>query len=197
MKVIGIVGGIGSGKTTVVSLIKECATTYVISADQIGHDILKKGHKAYEEVVRHFGTTILGEDSEIIRKRLGDIVFGDPVQLQKLNSISHPLIYEEVKREIDRCKQEHQYTLIIIDAALLIEIGLIHLTDLVIAVNAEEETRVVRLMVREGFTREQIIDRFKVQKKWEELSKVAHIIIDNNVSLDYTREQIKDLIVHL
>jgi len=101
MKVIGIVGGMGAGKTTVVSLIKTFRNVFVISGDQIGHAILLKENEGYHQVVSAFGNAILSESGDIERGRLGNIVFQDSKKLQRLNEITHPLIYKEVKRQVD------------------------------------------------------------------------------------------------
>lgn len=194
MKVIGIMGGIGAGKTTVVSLIQLFKNTLVISADEVGHKLLYKGQAAYEPVIKAFGTDILSCQGEIIRKRLGEIVFRDPQKLHQLNQITHPLIYEEIKRQIDKCQEEELVELILIDAALLIEIGLVKLTDKVIAVYAEDEVRMARIGEREGLSKKEILERFKAQKKWEEFTKVADAVIDNSFSLQETKQQIKNLL---
>ncbi len=197
MKVIGVVGGIGVGKTTVVSLIKHYKKTFIISADEIGHDLLLKGHAAYQPVTSAFGSCILSKDGNIIRQKLGEIVFSDPKKLQLLNCITHPLIYNEVKRQIESARQDGNFELVIVDAALLIEIGLQYLTDKVIAVYADDKVRIPRIMKRQGLTKQQILERFKAQKKWEEFTQIADEIIDNSLSLEETREQIKKLLVHL
>ncbi len=197
MKVIGIVGGIGVGKTTVVSLIKHYKKTFIISADEIGHDLLLKGHAAYQPIISAFGSCILSKGGNIIRQKLGEIVFSDPKKLQLLNCITHPLIYNEVKRQIESARQDGNFELVIIDAALLIEIGLERLTDKVIAVYADDAIRIPRIMKRQGLTKQQILERFKAQKKWEEFTQIADEIIDNSLSLEETRGQIKKLLVHL
>ena len=197
MKVIGIVGGMGAGKTTVVSLIKEFKKCFIISCDQIGHDLLVKGHEGYEKVIEAFGVNILSENGDIVRARLGELVFKNQDKLQLLNGITHPLIYKETKRQIESCKNKNDVSFIIIDAALLIEMGLVSLTDKVIAVYADDEVRINRIISRQRLTRDQVQERFKVQKKWEEFKSIAHEVIDTSSGLEYTKEQIKDLIVRL
>lgn len=194
MKIIGIVGGIGAGKTTVVSILKDLVPSYVIGADEIGHGLLLKDGKAYEAVINAFGTTILDEDLNIVRSQLAPIVFSSSEALQKLNGITHPLIHEEVKKEIEVARTAQRYDLVIIDAALLIEIGLTQLTDYVIGVYADEAIRIERIMKREGYTREETIARINKQKKWQELEKVIHYTVDNSKSYDSTVEQIKGIL---
>lgn len=193
--VLGIVGGIGAGKTTIVSLLSILKETYVIGADEIGHKLLLKDGKAYNKVVSAFGEDILDEEGHIIRAKLGAIVFADQTKLQKLNEISHPLIFEEVSFQIEKRKLEDKWEWIIIDAALLIEIGLVKLTDKVIGVYTEEEVRIERIMQREGFTREEALKRINSQKKWEEFNSVSDVVIDNSFSPENTKDQIAKIIV--
>ncbi|PHV71451.1 dephospho-CoA kinase [Sporanaerobium hydrogeniformans] len=195
MKVIGVIGGIGAGKSTVIEKIREYTATYVISADCIGHGILKKGQPAYVPVIETFGEGILDSKGEIVRKALGEIVFKDAKQLEKLNALTHPLICEEVERQINWCKKQAAYDFIVVEGALLLEVGLGKLMDIIIAVYADEETRIKRVMLREGFTKEQVLSRFKAQKKWEEFQEAADFVIDNGISLEKTCEQIKKIVV--
>ena len=194
MKIIGIVGGIGAGKTTVVGQLMKLAPIEVIEADAIGHEILLKGQLGYQPVVEAFGREILDENDEIIRKKLGAIVFSDPIKLKKLNSITHPLIQEEIKRRIAwfQCAAPQHH--ILLEAALLIESGLIDLVDTVIAVYAQEDIRVKRVMQRENISAEAVRQRIKAQKQWEEFKSVADFIVDNSISLDQTKLQLQEIL---
>lgn len=194
MKIIGIVGGIGAGKTTVVSMFMELCPTYVIGADEIGHQLLLKNGKAYDQVVEAFGEGILDEEGHIVRSRLGSLVFGDPMKLQKLNSISHPLIYEEVASQIEKCHKEGSWKLVMIDAALLIEIGLIELVDTVVGVYADEKTRVKRVMARGGLSEDEAQKRIASQKKWETFEAISDYVINNSESYQNTKDQVEKLI---
>lgn len=194
MEVIGIIGGMGAGKSTVIALWNEIQPISCISADIIGHDILLRGHAAYEPILKAFGEDILDDRGEIIRKKLGERAFISPEKVKQLNQITHPLIIEEVKRQINEAKITRPGQYIILEAALLLESGLDCLTDLIVAVYADVEKRVQRVIEREGLTREHIFKRFQAQKEWEALEAVADYIIDNSVSLDYTREQIKSIL---
>lgn len=196
MMVLGIVGGIGAGKTTVVSLLATMKSTYIIGADQIGHSLLLKDGKAYNKVIETFGTEILDEEGNIVRSKLGAIVFSDKSKLDALNSISHPLIYQEVERQIQACEEAGNWEWVIVDAALLIEIGLTALTDRVIGVYTEDEVRIERVMKRENFTREEALKRINSQKKWEEFKAVSDDVIDNTFSYEHTKDQIEKLIVN-
>ena len=197
MQTLGIVGGIGAGKSTVVSLLKELKKCFVIGADEIGHRILLKGDLAYDKVVETFGKTILDEEGNIVRRKLGEIVFSDVSKLQTLNQITHPIIYKEIEKLVQQCKEKEEWDLVIIDAALLIEVGLIPLTDYVIAVYADEALRIERLIKRDNFTKEQVLERINKQKKWEELEEVADFIIPNNLTRQHTKEEIEKMLEQL
>lgn len=197
MKVIGIVGGIGAGKSTIVALMNEIKPMTVISADLIGHEILLKGEPAYERIIQAFGKDILDDSGEIIRSKLGQIVFGDKEKLNRLNSITHPIISERIKAQIAHAKKVAPGRHIILEAALLLESGLVDLTDVVIAVYADSNLRVNRVMLREGLERDHVLKRMAAQKEWEEMKKAANYIIDNSFSLETTREQIRQLFVQL
>lgn len=194
MKVIGIVGGIGAGKTTVAAQLTQLIPIEVIEADTIGHEILLKGQAAYEAVLAAFGPSILDEQGEIVRKKLGAIVFGDPDKLQILNGITHPLIREEIERRIAWFKLAAPNHYILLEAALLIESGLIELVDTVIAVYAEENIRISRVMAREGLSSEAVVDRIKVQRGWDDFKEVADFIIDNSISIEHTKKQLKEIL---
>lgn len=194
MKIIGIVGGMGAGKSTVIALLNEIQPVSYISADLIGHEILLKGQPAYEPIIQAFGKEILDEQGEIIRKKLGQAVFGNPEKVACLNEITHPLITKRVIERIKEAKQTAPGRHIILEAALLLESGLVDLTDLVIAVYANSETRIKRVIEREGLEREQIIKRFKAQKEWKELEAAADYVIDNSVSLEETKHQIRQFL---
>lgn len=195
MKVIGVVGGIGAGKTTIVSILSTLKKTYVIGADEIGHQLLLKEGQAYKQVIEIFGEDILDEGKNIIRARLGNIVFSDKEKLNKLNRISHPLILKAVKNQIEECKAQQIYEWVIIDAALLIEIGLITLTDEVIGVYTEDEIRIKRIMQRNNLSREEALKRINSQKNWEEFKEVSSVIIDNSFTYEQTKNQIQQLTV--
>ncbi len=194
MKIIGIVGGMGSGKSTVVHLLSQLANTYIISADHIGHSILKKGNPGYIPTLETFGGRILGDDGEINRGVLGTIVFSDPGALQKLNKISHPLIYKQVKEEIRLAQEKKTYDYIIVDAALLIEINLIELVDQIWGVYVPLETQVQRIMLRNNLSEEEALKRISTQLPWIELKRYVHVEIDNGSTIDLLKKKLKGII---
>lgn len=193
MKVIGIVGGMGAGKSTVTRMMNEIEPVAFIDADQIGHDILLKGHEAYDAVIHYFDREILDEKGEIVRRLLGNVVFADPKKVQVLNEITHPIITKLIKEQIARYKETQPTKHIILEAALLLESGLVDLTDVVVAIYAKKEIRLERVRLRDGLEDKQILERFARQKKWQEIEAAADFVIDNGISIENTKAQIKAL----
>lgn len=194
MKVIGIVGGMGAGKSTVISLMNSVQPLSYISADLIGHEILLKGEPGYEPIIKAFGSDILDESDEIVRYKLGQAVFGNAEKVAKLNEITHPIITQRIKERIDYYKKTAPGQHIILEAALLLESGLVDLTDLVIAVYANPDLRIERVKQREQLDETHILKRFKAQKDWKELKAAADFVIDNSESLECTKSQIIDIL---
>ncbi|NLM12928.1 MAG: dephospho-CoA kinase [Epulopiscium sp.] len=195
MKVIGLTGGSGSGKSTVVFLLSQLTKVYIIDADKIGHQIILKGKPAYYDIIQHFGREILNEEGEVNRKRLGEIVFSDKDSLNILNKITHPRIREEIIKTIKQIKQSSSsYNYIVIDAALLIEVELHKIVDEVWAVYADEEKRIQRIMKRDGIDIKQAENRIKSQMPWEEMKRYADRIIDNGIDTEFTNKQLKRIL---
>lgn len=175
MVIIGLTGGSGSGKTTFCELLAERGV-YVINADKVARRVVEPGKPALDEVVREFGTDILFEDGTLNRKKLGGIVFSDKEKLELLNKITHKYIAEEIKREIETVKED----IVVIDAPALIESGTIHWCDYVIALVADRQVRISRIMKRDGLTREEAQARIDSQRSDSEYTQYADIVLDNS-----------------
>lgn len=193
MKVIGLTGGTGSGKS-VVSKHLAAAGAVIVDADRIAHEILWKDAPAYHEIVAYYGTGILDEDGNIIRKKLGEIVFNDKEKLAFLNQSTHKYIVAEINRQIAAAKTAGETKAIIIDAPLLLEAGLEKVCDLVWVVYAAPEVRAKRVMERDGITMELAMARIANQKSWLEYRAAASTVIDNSGSLDELEEQLSALL---
>ena len=148
MRLIGLTGGIATGKSTVSAMLKK-AGAIIIDADRIARAVVKKGLPAYREIVHRFGAEILLPDGEINRNMLGDIIFNDHQKKQLLNSIVHPHVNQEVNRQIKKIQKTHPKSIVILDIPLLFEAAM-H-TDLsdVIVVYAPEHIQIKRLVQRD------------------------------------------------
>lgn len=193
MKVIGLTGGTGSGKSVVSKSLAE-AGAVIVDADKIAHEIIWKGEPAYHEIVEYYGTGILDAEGNIIRKKLGEIVFNDKEKLAFLNQCTHKYITAEVKRQIAAAKAEGIATAIIVDAPLLLEAKLETVCDLVWVVYADPEVRAQRVMDRDGITYELAKARISNQKSWEEYKSAASAVIDNSKDLGHLKEQISEIL---
>lgn len=193
MKVIGLTGGTGSGKSVVSKSLAE-AGAVIVDADKIAHEIILKGEPAYHEIVEYYGTGILDAEGNIIRKKLGEIVFNDKEKLAFLNQCTHKYITAEVKRQIAAAKAEGIATAIIVDAPLLIEAKLETVCDLVWVVYADPEVRARRVMDRDGISYELAKARISNQKSWEEYKSAASAVIDNSKDLSHLKEQISEIL---
>lgn len=193
MKVIGLTGGTGSGKSVVSKSLAE-AGAVIVDADQIAHEIILKGEPAYQEIIAYYGTGILDEDGNIIRKKLGEIVFNDGEKLAFLNQCTHKYICAEVDRQIAAAKEAGTAIAIVLDAPLLLEAGLEQVCDWVWVVYADPEVRAQRVMARDGVTYELAKARIANQKSWEEYKQAADTVIDNSKDLAYLQGQLSELL---
>ena len=193
MKVIGLTGGTGSGKSVVSKSLAE-AGAVIVDADKIAHEIILKGEPAYQEIIEYYGTGILDEEGNIIRKKLGEIVFNDKEKLAFLNQCTHKYITAEVKKQIAEAKEEGTATAIIVDAPLLLEAKLETVCDLVWVVYAEPEVRAQRVMARDGITYELAKARIANQKSWEEYKAAADAVIDNSKDISYLEGQLSEIL---
>ena len=193
MKVIGLTGGTGSGKS-VVGRSLAAAGAVIIDADQIAHEIIEKGEPAYEEIVAYYGREILDEAGNIIRKKLGEIVFHDGEKLVFLNQCTHKYICAETERQISAAKAAGSATAIILDAPLLLEAGLEKVCDMVWVGYADPEVRAQRVMERDGVTYELAKARIANQKSWEEYRQAADAVIDNSRDIAHLQAQLSALL---
>lgn len=193
--VIGLTGGIASGKTTVSQRLAGLGA-HIIDADSVGHAVIAPQGEAYPEVVAAFGTEILDEDGTISRKKLGAIIFADPARRAELNGISHPRMAERMARDIEavRLRQSGARPLaIVLDAAILFEAGWDALCDTTWTVEAPEALAIERLVARNALTREEAQARLAAQMNNAERARRARHVIRNDGSLDALAEQVQRL----
>ncbi|NLJ78164.1 MAG: dephospho-CoA kinase [Tissierellia bacterium] len=194
-RLIGITGGIATGKSTVSNIIREFGYM-VIDADDIAREVMEKGMPAYRQVVNSFGEEILMPDGSIDRKRLGDIIFNDPKYRKRLNNIVHPHIFMRMKELIEEYSNEGN--IVFLDIPLLIETmeGIqdsgIPLDEIWL-VYTDESTQLQRLMKRDCIDRSEAIGRLRSQMPIESKRKYATRIIDNRGDLDILNRQMNKL----
>lgn len=186
--VIGITGGIGSGKTTVADLFAALGVP-VIDADELARQVVMPGQAAYEAIVEQFGNAILMESGELDRRRLREHAFSDPAVRIRLEEIVHPRVYDEVEKQLE--KLETPYAIVVVP--LLIESGGQQLVDRVLVVDTSQETQIERTTRRDGTTRETIKKMMAAQlERGARLSK-ADDVIEN----DSTVQALKDTVAKL
>jgi dephospho-CoA kinase len=191
MKVIGLTGGIGSGKSTVSQFLSELGAT-VLDADKVGHQCYQPGNEAWKDVVDAFGEEIVAPDESIDRKKLGAIVFGDPEALIRLNQIMHPRMYDMMADQIEEYRLGG-VEVVVLDAAVLFEGGWTPLVDEIWITVASEPTVVQRVKQRTGLPEEQIRSRIRSQMSNEERKGKADLVISNDGGLDELREKVEEL----
>lgn len=191
MIVIGLTGGIASGKSTVAQMLSELGAV-VIDADKIGHEALHPGAEAWREVVAAFGRDILAQNNEVDRAKLARIVFSDREALKMLNRIMHPLMHEMVRQRIEALRREG-VKVVVLEATLLIEAGWTDLVDQV-WVTISPETKVInRLVSEKGFTEEEAKARINSQTPISERAKGADVVIENDSDIDALRRKVREL----
>ena len=178
MLVIGLTGGIGTGKSEVTRML-EALGAEVINADQVGHEAYKPDSESWKEVVKAFGEDILRPNGEIDRQKLGAIVFGDPDQLAKLNRIMHPRMARIVSEQLESLRGQGT-KVVVVEAALLFEAGWDSLVDEVWATDSPVETVIERLQARNGMSAEEVLKRIESQMDRSERLSRTQVIVDNS-----------------
>jgi dephospho-CoA kinase len=183
MKVIGLTGGIGSGKSTVAAILTELGAV-VIDTDKLGHEAFKHGTEVWRQVVDTFGEAILDADGEIDRTRLAAIVFADAVCRVRLDSIMHPAIFEMVRAQVAELQQKG-VAVVVVEVPLLFEGGSDWgpVVDEIWVTTAPEAAVLERLQTRSGMERADALARIHSQMPVEEKRRLADIVIENDGSL--------------
>ncbi|HXG43048.1 MAG TPA: dephospho-CoA kinase [Dehalococcoidia bacterium] len=189
MFVIGLTGGLGSGKSTVAEMLRELGAE-VLNADQIGHQVYAPGGPAYQEVIDAFGPQVLAADGTVDRRRLAGIVFQDPQALQRLNAITHPRIREAISQRLGELASRG-VEVAVLEAALLLEAGWDDLVDEVWVTVCPPEVAARRAAQRSGISLEEALARVRAQMPVEERAQRAQVVIDTDTSLEETRRQVE------
>ncbi len=189
MKIIGLTGGIATGKSQVSSILSELGAM-VIDADIVAREVVQKGLPAWQQLKDTFGEEYFLSNGELNRRKLGQLVFSHPDELAKLNSITHPAIKAKIEDRINDLKVQGYNGIVVVDAALLLEAGWETMVDQVWVVDAPMEKRIERIMKRDNLTRDQALSRINSQMSQQERIAKADKIIYNNSNIDSLKEQV-------
>lgn len=189
-KVIAITGTIGSGKSTVVSILREMGV-FTVSADELAREVVEKGSRGLAEVVGEFGTEILKKDATLDRKKLGRIIFKDKSKRKRLEAILHPLIQERARNIFEGAINQNE-SLMVYEVPLLFEAAL-HQKGFkrIIVVSANDEVCLKRVMQRDNLSEEEARARLLSQWSIEEKKRLADIVIDNSGSIEELKERVR------
>jgi dephospho-CoA kinase len=192
MKVLGITGGIGSGKSVVAGILNKEFGVSVIDADALARRAVEPGSLGLSAVVEAFGTTVLRENGSLDRKALGSIVFRDEDKRRQLNAIVHPqverLFYQALEEE-----ENKGATWVVYDCPLLVEEKLFHQADQIWLVRATDETRIQRIVQRNAISREDAMARMEAQMPDDEKEPFVHVVLWNDGSLESLRNTVLQL----
>lgn len=191
--VIGLTGGIASGKSTVSNMFGELHIP-VIDADVIAREVVEPGKEAYNKIVEVFGNEILEKNGELDRAKLGGIIFHDKEKRMQLNHIVHPAVRKEMKEQKEAYIREGR-EVVVLDIPLLFESRLTELVDYTFVVYVDGNTQLTRLMNRNGFTEEEAKARIASQMQLEEKVALADYVINNNGTIEETRAQLREILM--
>jgi dephospho-CoA kinase len=186
--VVGVTGGIASGKTTVCRIFEEQGAK-VVDADRIGRAVVEEDSGILEALRTEFGADMLTPEGTLDRRKLGKLVFADPEAKAKLECIVHPPLFLRLREEIRGALNEDQERPVVVDAALIVECKMVDWFDVVVTVRTSERSRIARLMRRNGLLRKGALDRIRSQVSDAEKAKAAAFVIWNDGELEELRRR--------
>ena len=180
MLLVGLTGGVATGKSTVAKMFKQCGAI-VIDADELAHEVVKPGKPAWREIVGLFGKAVLNQDRSLNRQTLGSIVFRNPKKRRQLEHIIHPRVAREQTRLTRQAARTDPKAVVIYDVPLLFEAGIDTRVDTTIVVTADRETQITRLKKRNGLSRADAIRRIRSQMPLAKKIRLADIVVDGTL----------------
>ena len=192
MRSIGITGGIGAGKSTILDYLRERYQAVIVQADLIGHEVMEPGASCYQAVIKLLGQEVVGADGRIDRKTAGRLVFQDESLRLAMNRLIHPAVEQRI-RTLMEAEQKKGCRLFVVEAALLLEAGLDRFCDEVWVVMADKKNRICRLMADRGYSREKCLQIMASQEPDSFYLERADVVIDNSRDPDYAFSQIDQL----
>ncbi len=188
MILIGVTGGIASGKTEVSKVFHKNGAI-ILSGDQMGKEVVEKNRLVLKELVRTFGKEILNNKGSLNRRKLGEIAFASKKSKEKLNQIIHPYLLRELRRRIENLRRKKHRGIVAIDAALIVEWRFQKELDYLIFVQSKREDKIKRLQEHKGYSRREVLDRIKSQLPDKTKRKLADFVIKNDQGLIELREK--------
>jgi dephospho-CoA kinase len=196
MILIGLTGGVATGKSTVAKMFKKCGAI-VIDADELAREVVQPDKPAWRDIVRRFGKSVLSSDRTINRLRLGQIVFRDRGKLRQLERIIHPRVAAEQKRLTRHASRKDPNAVVIYDVPLLFEAGIDKRVDKVIVVFADRETQIARLKKRNGLSRSEALRRIRNQMPMAKKRRLADYVLDATKNRKQVTEEVSKLLENL
>ena len=187
--ILGITGGVGAGKSSVLAILEKEYNAKLILADEVGRELMQPGEANYVNIVNAFGKEILNPDGTIDRKILGRIVFDQTEKLKKLNAIVHPAVNEKIREEMQKAQKEGK-ELFILEAALLTEPVYREMLDEIWYIHVPQEIRMERLRSSRGYSDEKMYAVFANQPSEETFTAVSDLVIENGGTFEETEKQI-------
>jgi dephospho-CoA kinase len=196
MILVGLTGGIATGKSTVAKMFKRCGAI-VIDADELAREVVEPGKPAWRAIVKLFGETVLSQDRSLDRQALGSIVFRNPKKRRQLEHIIHPRVAREQQRLVRRIAKRKPHTVVIYEVPLLFEAGVDKRVDNIIVVTADRTTQIARLKKRNGLSRAEALRRISNQMPLAKKTQQADHVLNGTLSRPSLRKQIDQLFQHL
>lgn len=191
MRVIGITGGVGAGKTRILEYLKENTNCDIIVADQVANKCKEPGQPCYESIVALLGKEVLDSDGTIDRKKMASLIFEDGTLLNKVNNLIHPIVQSFILNKIEKEKAENKLKVIFLEAALLIEAGYLPYLDELWYIHVDHKERVRRLQEGRNYTKEKTESIIRYQLSEEEFLGHANVVINNSGSFEETIRQLE------
>lgn len=194
MRVIGVTGGVGSGKTEILSYIGENYPCEILLADELAKELQEPGRACYGPLIELLGKSILGPQGRILKAAVAERIFGDSELLERVNGLIHPRVTAEIVRRIEAAKENGKISLFFVEAALLIENGFDKICDEMWYIYADEKVRRERLAVSRGYNGEKITAIMENQLPESEFRKNCQVVIDNSGALSESIRQIDQIL---
>ena len=192
MKVYGITGGAGTGKSEVIKMLQENFGGCVIMSDEVARELMQKGNISYQLIVEYFGRDILMDDGEIDRKKLADHVFNNKEALEKLNSMTHPYVKDEIRKLIAEAEASGECRFVALESAILLECGYEDICDEFWYVYTKPEIRRQRMKETRNYSDEKVDSVMRNQQPDEVFFKQCSFVIENNTTLSDVYDQLKE-----